>query len=62
MPKDVVNKINAAVRKVLGRPAVRKRIRDTGSLVWATAGTIFRADCGQYNVYKVRGRFCEAAS
>ncbi|MBQ0132973.1 MAG: tripartite tricarboxylate transporter substrate binding protein BugE, partial [Comamonas sp.] len=33
MPKDVVDKINAAVKKVLQDPAVRKRIEDTGSLV-----------------------------
>ena len=35
MPKDVVDKINAAVRKVLQDPAVRKRIEDTGS--WSSA-------------------------
>ncbi len=33
MPKEVVDKINAGVRKVLEDPAVRKRIEDTGSLV-----------------------------
>ena len=32
-PKDVVDKVNAATRKVLEDPAVRKRIEDTGSLV-----------------------------
>ncbi len=33
MQKDVVDKINAAVKEVLQDPAVRKRIADTGSLV-----------------------------
>ena len=33
MPKDVVDKINAATRKALEDPAVRKRIEDTGSVV-----------------------------
>ncbi len=33
MSKEVVDKINAAVRKVLEDPAVRKRIEDTGSIV-----------------------------
>lgn len=33
MPKDIVDKINAGVRKALEDPAVKKRIEDTGSLV-----------------------------
>jgi tripartite-type tricarboxylate transporter receptor subunit TctC len=33
LPKDIVDKVNAAVRKALEDPAVRKRIEDTGSLV-----------------------------
>jgi tripartite-type tricarboxylate transporter receptor subunit TctC len=33
MPKDVVEKIHAAVMKSLADPAVRKRIEDTGSLI-----------------------------
>ncbi|MFN7855726.1 MAG: tripartite tricarboxylate transporter substrate binding protein BugE [Acidovorax sp.] len=33
VPKDIVDKVNAAVRKALEDPAVRKRIEDTGSLV-----------------------------
>ena len=32
-PKDVVNKISAAVKKALEDPGVRKRIEDTGSLI-----------------------------
>ncbi len=33
LPKEVVDKVNAATRKALEDPAVRKRIEDTGSLV-----------------------------
>ena len=33
LPRDVVDKVNAAMRKVLEDPAVRKRIEDTGSFV-----------------------------
>lgn len=36
-PKEVVDRINAAVRKVLAEPAVKKRIEDTGSLVIANS-------------------------
>jgi tripartite-type tricarboxylate transporter receptor subunit TctC len=32
-PRDVVNKVNAAVRKVLEDPTVRQRIEGTGSLI-----------------------------
>lgn len=53
MPKDVVNKINAAVRKVLEDPAVRKRIEDTGSLVLGNTPEQFAAQIvAEYNVYK----------
>ncbi len=33
LPKDVVDKVNAATRKALEDPAVRKKIEDTGSVV-----------------------------
>jgi tripartite-type tricarboxylate transporter receptor subunit TctC len=33
MPKEVVDKINAATRKALQDPAIRKRIEDTGSVI-----------------------------
>ncbi len=33
LPRDVVDKINAATRKALEDPAIRKRIEDTGSVV-----------------------------
>jgi tripartite-type tricarboxylate transporter receptor subunit TctC len=35
LPKDVVDKVNAAVRKALEDPAVKKRIEDTGSFIIA---------------------------
>ena len=38
LPKEVVDKINAGVRKALEDPAVRKRIEDTGSLIVAKIG------------------------
>ncbi|MFN5939025.1 MAG: tripartite tricarboxylate transporter substrate binding protein BugE, partial [Polaromonas sp.] len=33
LPKDVVDKVNAGVKKALEDPAIRKRIEDTGSIV-----------------------------
>ena len=33
LPKDLVDKVNAAVRKALEDPAVKKRIEDTGSFI-----------------------------
>jgi tripartite-type tricarboxylate transporter receptor subunit TctC len=33
LPRDIVDKVNAGVRKALEDPAVRKRIEDTGSIV-----------------------------
>ena len=39
LPKDVVDKINAGVRKALEDPAVRRRIEDTGSLIVANTTT-----------------------
>ena len=35
LPKEVIDKVNAGVRKALEDPAVRKRIEDTGSLIIA---------------------------
>jgi len=35
LPKDIVDKINAATRKVLQDPAIRKRIEETGSIIQA---------------------------
>lgn len=53
LPKEVVDKINAAVRKVLEDPAVRKRIEDTGSLVIGNTPEQFAAQIkAEYEVYK----------
>lgn len=53
MPKDIVNKINAAVRKVLDDPVVRKRIEDTGSLIVGNTPEQFGAEIkAEYEVYK----------
>ena len=41
LPKDVVDKINAAVRKVVQDPAVRKRIEETGSIIMADTPEAF---------------------
>ena len=53
MPKDVVDKVNAAVRKVLEDPAVKKRIEDTGSLIIGNTPEQFSAQIkAEYEVYK----------
>lgn len=53
MPKDTVNKINAAVLKVLADPVVKKRIEDTGSLVIGNTPEQFSAQIkAEYEVYK----------
>ena len=53
MPKDVVDKLNAAVKKVLQDPAVRKRIEDTGSLVVGNSPDEFAKQIrDEYEVYR----------
>jgi tripartite-type tricarboxylate transporter receptor subunit TctC len=53
MPKEIVDKINAAVRKVLEDPAVKKRIEDTGSIVLGNTPEQFGAQIkAEYEVYK----------
>ena len=53
MPKEIVDKINAATRKVLQDPAVRKRIEDTGSLVVANSPEEFAAELkAELELYK----------
>ncbi len=53
LPKDVVDKISAGVKKSLEDPAVRKRIEDTGSLVVANTPEQFAAQIkAEYEVYK----------
>ena len=53
MPKEIVDKLNAAVLKVLEDPAVRKRIEDTVWLVVGTSPEQFAAQIkGEFEVYK----------
>jgi tripartite-type tricarboxylate transporter receptor subunit TctC len=53
MPKDVVDKIHAATKKVLEDPAVRKRIEDTGSIVIGNTPQQFADQIkAEYGVYK----------
>ena len=53
MPKEIVDKINAAVRKVLEDPAVKKRIEETGSFVVGNTPEQFGAQMkAEYEVYK----------
>ena len=53
LPKEVVDKVNAAVRKVLEDPAVRKRIEDTGSLIVGNTPEQFAEQIkAEYAVYK----------
>ncbi|APW43465.1 tripartite tricarboxylate transporter substrate binding protein BugE [Rhodoferax saidenbachensis] len=53
LPKEVVDKVNAAVRKVLEDPAVRKRIEETGSLVIGNTPEQFTAQIkAEFEVYK----------
>jgi tripartite-type tricarboxylate transporter receptor subunit TctC len=53
LPKEVVDKIHAATRKVLEDPAVRKRIEDTGSLIIGNTPQQFAEQIkAEYAVYK----------
>ena len=53
LPREVVDKINAGVRKALEDPAVRKRIEDTGSLIVANTPEQFAAQMkAEFDVYK----------
>ncbi len=53
LPKEVVDKVNAGVKKALEDPAVRKRIEDTGSLVIGNTPEQFTAQIkAEYEVYK----------
>ncbi len=53
LPKEVVDKVNAGVRKALEDPAVRRRIEDTGSLVIANTPEQFAEQIkAEYAVYK----------
>lgn len=53
LPKDVVDKINAGVKKSVEDPAVRKRIEDTGSLVVANTPEQFAEQIkAEFAIYK----------
>ncbi len=53
LPKDVVDKVNAAVKKALEDPAVRRRIEDTGSIVIGNTPDEFAAQIkAEFEVYK----------
>jgi len=53
LPKEVVDKVNAGVKKALEDPAVRKRIEETGSLIVANTPEQFAAQIkAEYEVYK----------
>jgi tripartite-type tricarboxylate transporter receptor subunit TctC len=53
LPKEVVDKVNSAVRKALEDPAVRKRIEDTGSLVIGNTPEQFAEQIrAEFEIYK----------
>ncbi|MFC5519359.1 tripartite tricarboxylate transporter substrate binding protein BugE [Polaromonas jejuensis] len=53
LPKEVVDKVSAGVKKSLEDPAIRKRIEDTGSLIIANTPEQFSAQIkAEYEVYK----------
>ncbi len=53
LPKEVVDKISAGVKKSLEDPAIRKRIEDTGSLIIANTPEQFTAQIkAEFEVYK----------
>ncbi len=53
LSKEVVDKVNSAVKKTLEDPAVKKRIEDTGSLIVANTPEQFAAQiAAEFEVYK----------
>jgi tripartite-type tricarboxylate transporter receptor subunit TctC len=53
LPRDIVDKVNAAVRKALEIPDVKKRIEDTGSLIVGNTPEQFAAQiAAEFEVYK----------
>ena len=53
LPKEVIDKVNAGVKKSLEDPAVRKRIEDTGSIIVGNTPEQFSAQIkAEYEVYK----------
>ncbi|MFG6457109.1 tripartite tricarboxylate transporter substrate binding protein BugE [Roseateles sp. BYS96W] len=53
LPKEVVDKVNAAMKKAVEIPDVRKRIEDTGSIILANSPAEFAAQiAAEFEVYK----------
>ena len=53
LPKEVVDKVNAAVKATVALPDVKKRIEDTGSIVIANSPDEFAAQIkAEFEVYK----------
>ena len=53
LPKEVVDKVSASVKKTLEDPAVKKRIEETGSLIVANSPAEFAAQiAAEFEVYK----------
>ena len=53
LPQEVVDKVNAGVKKALEDPVVRKRIEDTGSMIVANTPEQFAAQIkAEFDVYK----------
>ncbi|MFZ4650612.1 MAG: tripartite tricarboxylate transporter substrate-binding protein, partial [Rubrivivax sp.] len=53
LPREVVEKINAAVRQTVAMPDVKKRIEDTGSIIIANSPDEFAAQIrAEFDVYK----------
>lgn len=53
LPKDVVDKVHAAIKATVALPDVKKRIEDTGSLIVANSPAEFQAQiAAEFEVYK----------
>ena len=53
LPRDVVDKVNAGVRKALEDPAVKKRIEETGSIIIGNSPEQFAEQIrAEFAVYK----------
>jgi tripartite-type tricarboxylate transporter receptor subunit TctC len=53
LPRDIVDKVNAAVKKTLEDPTVKRRIEDTGSLIVANTPEQFAAQIVvEFDIYK----------
>jgi tripartite-type tricarboxylate transporter receptor subunit TctC len=53
LPREIVDRVNAAVRQTLAIPEVKKRIEDTGSLIVANTPEEFAAQTrAEFDVYK----------